>query len=60
MKNFDVRYDRDIKEVKEGGTIVYKPRYDTKHSKIQATISDYQKALQGKNTKLQFQRRGSW
>jgi len=35
MKNFDVKHDRDIKEVKEDGTIVYKPRYDNKHTKRQ-------------------------
>jgi len=33
-----MRYDRDIKEITDGGEIIYKPRYDTKHGKCQIKI----------------------
>jgi len=32
---FDVKHDRDIKEVTEEGNIIYKDRYNTKHTKRQ-------------------------
>jgi len=37
MRAFDARYDRDIKEVTDEGEIIYiyKPSYDTKHTKRQ-------------------------
>jgi len=35
---FDARYDRDIKEVTDEGEIIYKPRYDTKHTKDKGSL----------------------
>jgi len=32
---FDARYDRNIKEITDEGEIIYKPMYDTKHTKRQ-------------------------
>jgi len=35
IKRAHTRYDRDIKEITVDGEIIYKPRYDTKHTKRQ-------------------------